>query len=263
MFDSPIVKGDNSTYRPKAGEKCWISPPLCDNASGYVFEEFEVLWTDETYIIYRKRGCWPNVNQWRHLICKPLSTTVVIWTDEHQAWWREKGLGLTTERAEAALWSLEDAQKVTRLCTDIKFQPVELMDAAVAETNFEDVKQARDLLNRLADERKIAVRLLPYPTTSPLEVVRLVQRVEYDEEVLPWPSSTRSRPSAFGRSSRRASRPSVMMAATNASWRRLPVVTPWSPGSPIGFAVATRTAARPIGGRSIGSSGSPPHLAAT
>lgn len=67
------------------------------------------------------------------------------------------------------------------------------LDAAIAKTEqtlrladeLEQARQARDLLNRLERERKIAIRLLPYPTTSPLVVSRLVPRVEYDEEVLP------------------------------------------------------------------------------
>lgn len=50
---------------------CLISPPNSDDDKGYTFGEYEVLWTDATFIIYRKPGCWPNVGKWDHVICKP------------------------------------------------------------------------------------------------------------------------------------------------------------------------------------------------
>ena len=65
-------KGDGCTYRPSAGTTCLISGPNCDNDEGYTYEEVEVLWTDEIFVIYRKRGCWPVVNKWEHIRSKPL-----------------------------------------------------------------------------------------------------------------------------------------------------------------------------------------------
>jgi hypothetical protein len=65
-------KGSKSTYRPGAGTTCLISPPNCDDDNGYVFGEYEILWSDDTFVVYRIPGCWPNVNKWDHVIAKPL-----------------------------------------------------------------------------------------------------------------------------------------------------------------------------------------------
>lgn len=69
------MKGSNSTYRPEPGIVCLISPPNSDDDSGYTFGEFEVLWTDNLFIVYRKPGCWPNVDKWDHVICKTLESS--------------------------------------------------------------------------------------------------------------------------------------------------------------------------------------------
>jgi len=66
------MKGSNSTYRPEAGTTCLISPPHCDDDSGYVFGEYDILWKDDLFVLYRKEGCWPNIEKWDHLIAKPL-----------------------------------------------------------------------------------------------------------------------------------------------------------------------------------------------
>jgi hypothetical protein len=65
------MKGSNSAYRPAPGTTCLISPPNSDDDNGYTFGEFEVLWTNETFIVYRHKDCWPCVNKWDHVICKP------------------------------------------------------------------------------------------------------------------------------------------------------------------------------------------------
>lgn len=65
-------KGAGNMYFPVAGETCLISPPHCDDESGYVFKEFQVLWTDETFLVYRAPGCWPTVAKWEHIRCKAL-----------------------------------------------------------------------------------------------------------------------------------------------------------------------------------------------
>lgn len=66
------MKGTDNTYRPKVGEICLISPPHCDDATGYVFHEYEILWKDSTFVVYRVPGCWPVVDKWDHIITKPL-----------------------------------------------------------------------------------------------------------------------------------------------------------------------------------------------
>lgn len=66
-------KGDGCTYRPVSGEKCLISPPHADDENGYTYGEYEVLWTDAIFILYRKDGCWPAVNKWEHIRTKPLA----------------------------------------------------------------------------------------------------------------------------------------------------------------------------------------------
>ena len=67
-------KGDKNTYFPKAGETCLFSGPNCDDENGFVYLEVEVLWADETFIITRIPGCWPIVNKWEHIRCKPVET---------------------------------------------------------------------------------------------------------------------------------------------------------------------------------------------
>lgn len=67
------MKGSNSAYRPAPGRVCLISPPNSDDGHGnYTFGEVEVLWTDATFIVYRHNDCWPCVDKWEHVICKPL-----------------------------------------------------------------------------------------------------------------------------------------------------------------------------------------------
>lgn len=59
-------------YRPKAGTACMMSGPNCDNLDGYVFLEVEILWEDETFVLYRKSGCWPCLNKWDHVLAEPI-----------------------------------------------------------------------------------------------------------------------------------------------------------------------------------------------
>ena len=66
------MKGVGHTYRPEVGEICLISEPHCDDEDGYVYGEFEVLWKDDDFLLYRKEGCWPNIAKWDHVIAKPL-----------------------------------------------------------------------------------------------------------------------------------------------------------------------------------------------
>ena len=68
------MKGLNSKYRPEVGEACLISGPNCDNEDGYVFGEMELLWKDETFVLYGSPGCWPNLTKWELIIAKPLNT---------------------------------------------------------------------------------------------------------------------------------------------------------------------------------------------
>ncbi len=70
MFN--FKKGDKNTYFPKVGETCLFSGPNCDDENGFVYVSVEVLFADETFIITRTPGCWPVVNKWEHVRCKPL-----------------------------------------------------------------------------------------------------------------------------------------------------------------------------------------------
>ena len=68
------TKGANSVngYRPKAGDRCLVSPPNADNADGYVYFEFDILWCNAMFVVYGKDGCWPVVNKWDHVSVKEL-----------------------------------------------------------------------------------------------------------------------------------------------------------------------------------------------
>lgn len=66
------MKGMNSFFRPEAGTRCLISGPNCDDDSGYVFLEMEILWRDDMFVVYRVPGCWPNIHKWEQIIAKPL-----------------------------------------------------------------------------------------------------------------------------------------------------------------------------------------------
>lgn len=68
------MKGEHSTYRPEAGTRCLISGPNCDDENGYMFGEFEVIWGDDTFVLYGNDGFWPNLHKWDHVIAKPLKS---------------------------------------------------------------------------------------------------------------------------------------------------------------------------------------------
>jgi len=66
------MKGLNSKYRPDVGETCLISPPHSDDENGYVFQEYKILWKSEVFVLYGVANCYPNLDKWDHVICKPL-----------------------------------------------------------------------------------------------------------------------------------------------------------------------------------------------
>lgn len=66
-----IMKGQGS-YKPKVNERVLISPPNADNTEGYVYGEYEVLWTDNTFILFGNRGHWPNLHKIEHCHIKKL-----------------------------------------------------------------------------------------------------------------------------------------------------------------------------------------------
>jgi hypothetical protein len=68
-------KGVDSTFRPDAGTKCLISGPNCDDIDGYTFEEYDILWRNETFLLYGIEGCWPNLHKWDYVIARPVSRT--------------------------------------------------------------------------------------------------------------------------------------------------------------------------------------------
>ena len=136
---------------------------------------------------------------------QPDSPSVMIWSGKFQMWWRAKDQGMTTDRAKAGIWSLEDAKAATkRLGSDCMFefhpcQPDEMiaeLDAAIAKTEqtlrlvdeLELATAGRDAINRLVALGLLRMRIVgPDQPGGPdmLELRRLVRRVEYDEEMLP------------------------------------------------------------------------------
>lgn len=56
------MKGQGS-YKPKVNERVLISPPNTDNLDGYVYGAYNVLWIDETFILYGNKGHWPNLHK--------------------------------------------------------------------------------------------------------------------------------------------------------------------------------------------------------
>lgn len=44
-------------YRPNAGTVCLVSGAHCDNEDGYTWGEYEILWRDDVFVLYRKPGC--------------------------------------------------------------------------------------------------------------------------------------------------------------------------------------------------------------
>jgi hypothetical protein len=61
-------------YIPQVGEQCLVSGPNEDNDSGYVYGETTVLWLDDTFVLYGKKGFWPVLNKLEHVLFKPLPT---------------------------------------------------------------------------------------------------------------------------------------------------------------------------------------------
>jgi hypothetical protein len=66
------MKGMNSFFRPEAGTRCLVSGPNCDNDDGYIFTEFDILWRNDTFVLYGNTNCYPNLNRWEQVIAKPL-----------------------------------------------------------------------------------------------------------------------------------------------------------------------------------------------
>lgn len=65
------MKGKNS-YVPKVGERVLISSPNQDDDVNYLYTEHEVLWMNETFILYGNEGYWPNLYKREHVHIKQL-----------------------------------------------------------------------------------------------------------------------------------------------------------------------------------------------
>ena len=68
------MKGVNS-HNATANEKVLISPPNYDDVNGYVYIESDVYWVNETFILYGKKGCWPNLHKKEHCHIKAITKT--------------------------------------------------------------------------------------------------------------------------------------------------------------------------------------------
>jgi len=66
-----IMKGQGS-YQPKVNERVLISSPNADDSNGYVYMEHDVLWIDDTFILYGNKGYWPNLHKIEHCHIKQL-----------------------------------------------------------------------------------------------------------------------------------------------------------------------------------------------
>lgn len=63
------MKGENN-YKPKVGEQVLISPPNSDDSNGYVYQEYEVFWMDDIFILYGNAGYYPNLEKQKHVAIK-------------------------------------------------------------------------------------------------------------------------------------------------------------------------------------------------
>lgn len=59
-------------YFPATGEVCEVSGPNCDDANGYTWMKFAILWQNEKFILYGNEGFWPNLHKREHILCRPL-----------------------------------------------------------------------------------------------------------------------------------------------------------------------------------------------
>lgn len=64
----------NNSYTPMVGERVLISPPNSDYESGYVYQEYNVLWMNDVFILYGNDGCWPNLNKIEHVHIKSINS---------------------------------------------------------------------------------------------------------------------------------------------------------------------------------------------
>lgn len=55
-------------YRPVVGTHCEVSGPNCDNDDGYTWSEVDILWSDETFVLYGRQGFWPTLHKWEHCL---------------------------------------------------------------------------------------------------------------------------------------------------------------------------------------------------
>lgn len=69
------MKGKNN-YEGKTGETVLISPPNSDNEDGYVYDEYQILWQNNIFILYGKENCWPNLEKKEHIHIKQLTDEI-------------------------------------------------------------------------------------------------------------------------------------------------------------------------------------------
>lgn len=73
-----------------------------------------------------------RLHRWPKLREPFLGQVVVIWSGEHEAWWRANGGGYTTVEAEAGLYSFEDAWRRSQHCGPEKCIQYHLMGVRLA-----------------------------------------------------------------------------------------------------------------------------------
>ena len=60
-------------YKCKTGERVLISPPNSDNENGYCFQEYQVLWQNDIFILYGNDGRYPNLHRKEHVKIKQIN----------------------------------------------------------------------------------------------------------------------------------------------------------------------------------------------
>lgn len=61
----------------------------------------------------------------RLFVAQPLCR---IWSDERQAWWRQKTSGYTTQKGDAGIYNFSDAWTISSHCSDDKGIVYEILD---------------------------------------------------------------------------------------------------------------------------------------
>lgn len=70
-----LLKGRRRSpaYFPTTGETCEVSGPNQDDDNGYTWGATVVLWQNDIFVLYGRKGFWPILHKHEHVLFRPVS----------------------------------------------------------------------------------------------------------------------------------------------------------------------------------------------